>query len=606
MKKFSVLLGLISKYKAKAMLNVLLNVISVFFSIFSVLSIIPFLRIMFGHTQPIKNISEFQFTQKSMEEHLYYFLSNILENHGASTALMLVGGVMIFMTFLKTSFRYLSLYYLAPIQDGVVRDIRNRIFSKTLDLPLSYYSDERKGDLMARMTNDLIEIRTSVVSMLEVMFSAPISIIFYLITLFILSPELSVFVLIMMPFSAYIIGKVGKNLRRKSYAAQNKMGELLSMIEEAITGLRIINAFNAKSMIYNRFEAQNNIHYKISRSIQRRHYLAHPVSEMLGTIMMMVIMWYGATLVISGESKISSESFIAYLGLFYMIIPPAKAFTAAAYNIRKGLASVERINFILEADEKILDKPDAKPVDEFHSEVEYRNVSFKYVNDYVLKNINLSVKKGETIALVGQSGSGKSTLVDLLPRFYDIEEGQILVDNQEVKDLKKNDLRGLLGIVNQHPILFNDSIFNNIAFGLEKATEEQVIEAAKIANAHEFIVNTPDGYHSNIGDGGCKLSGGQRQRISIARAILKNPPILILDEATSALDTESERLVQDALTKLMKNRTSIVIAHRLSTIHKADCIYVMQDGKVVEQGKHDELLENNRVYKKLVELQKFA
>lgn len=606
MKKFAVILKLISKYKTKALLNVLLNIISVFFSIFSVLSIIPFLKIMFGHTSPVEDVGQFEFTQDSLEEHLYYYLTHILENYGESTALLIVGGIMILFTFFKTGFRYLSLYYLAPIQDGVVRDMRNNIFTKILNLPLSYYSDERKGDLMARMTNDLLEIRQSVVSTLEVMFSAPISILFYLITLFMLSSQLTIFVLIMMPFSAYLIGKIGKNLRRKSYAAQNKMGELLSIIEEAITGLRIVKAFNAKSTVFNRFNDQNNQHFNISKSIQRRHYLAHPVSELLGTIMMMVIMWYGANLVISGKSTISSEGFIAYLGLFYMIIPPSKAFTTAAYNIRKGLASVQRISFILNAEEKIVDKKNAKSISTFNTSVEYRNVTFSYVDDNVLKDICINIKKGQTVALVGQSGSGKSTLVDLLPRFYDIEKGTIEIDGNNIKDLKHKDLRNLLGIVNQSPILFNDTIFNNIAFGAKNATEKDVIEAAKIANAHDFILNTPKGYQTNIGDGGNKLSGGQRQRISIARAILKNPPIMILDEATSALDTESERLVQDALTKLMENRTSIVIAHRLSTIHNADKIFVMQDGRIVEEGVHNQLLANNGVYRKLVELQKFA
>ncbi len=494
---------------------------------------------------------------------------------------------------------------MAALRNGVVMDIRNRIFKKVLRLHIGFFSEEKKGDIISRMTSDVQEFEWSAMSSIEMVFRDPIMIIIFLSSLFILSPMLTLFILVLLPISGVIIGRVGKSLRKSSKEFRERMGNLIAMMEETIGGLRIIKAFIAEKKVGTRFEEENHKYTRLANKIFRREYLASPMSEFLGVLTLLVVLYYGATLVLGGESEMQPQVFIGYIAVFSQIINPSKAVTTAYYRIQKGMAAIDRINDVLSAKEVIKDSKIASAKSSFNSLIEFKNVSFKYAETDVLKDINLRVKKGQSIALVGQSGSGKSTLVDLIPRFYDIERGEILIDEENIKNIKIKDLRSLMGNVNQESILFNDTIFNNIAFGVESTTEEEVIAAAKVANAHEFILETENGYQTNIGDRGSKLSGGQRQRLSIARAVLKNPPVLILDEATSALDTESERLVQDALTNLMKNRTSIVIAHRLSTIKHADEICVLHEGEIVERGNHDELINKNGVYKKLHDLQMF-
>jgi len=494
---------------------------------------------------------------------------------------------------------------MAPIRNGVIRNIRNKIYTKILNLPLSYFSNEKKGDIISRMTSDVVEVEWSIMGSLEMMFRDPINIIIFLIGMFIMSPSLTLFVLIILPVGGYIIGRIGKSLRKISMHGQNKMGELLSIIEETLSGLRVIKAFNAERKINNKFKDNNHTYYQIMNKMVRRRYLASPLSEFMGAVVVITVMWYGGHLVLSDQESLSPQVLISYLIIFSQILTPAKAFSTAYYNVQKGLASIDRINQILDADIIIKEKPDAKEINSFNTEIEYNNVSFRYKENYVLQDINLKLEKGKTIALVGQSGSGKSTFVDLLPRFYDIQKGEIIIDGLPISDLKISDLRNLMGNVNQESILFNDTFFNNISFGVDNTSYEEVVAAATVANAHDFIMASENQYNTNIGDRGSKMSGGQRQRISIARAVLKNPPILILDEATSALDTESERLVQDALENLMKNRTSIVIAHRLSTVKNADEICVFHEGRIVERGKHSELISKNGAYKKLHDLQMY-
>ena len=499
---------------------------------------------------------------------------------------------------------YLAFFHMIPIRTGVVRDIRNQINNKITQLPLGFFSEERKGDIIARISGDVNEIENSIMSSLDMLFKNPILIFIYLTGMILISWQLTVFVLVLLPLAGYIMGQVGKKLKRKSLLGQQQWGDLMSQIEETLSGLRIIKAFNAESKIRNRFEKSNDIFRRTTMKIYRRQQMAHPMSEFLGTATIVIVLWYGGTLILANNSPIDAPTFIYYLVIFYSIINPAKDLSKSVYAIQKGLASMERVDKILKAESDINDPIDPKPIS-LQKQIEYKNVWFKYQNDWVLKNVNLTIPKGKTVALVGQSGSGKSTLVDLLPRFYDVNEGSIAIDGTDIRESTLYDLRGLMGNVNQEAILFNDSFFNNISFGVKNATLEQVKEAARIANAHEFIMASEQGYETNIGDRGGKLSGGQRQRISIARAILKNPPILILDEATSALDTESERLVQEALENLMKNRTTIVIAHRLSTIRNADEICVMHGGEIVERGTHDALLVLDGFYKKLCDMQQF-
>ncbi len=528
----------------------------------------------------------------------------MIDKEGGSFTLIILGVFLVVMTLLKVLAMYMAFYTMIPIRTGVVRDVRNRINKKITELPLGFFSEERKGDIIARVSGDVNEIETSIMSSLDMLFKNPILIVIYLAAMLIISWQLTLFVFILLPVAGYVMGKVGKTLKRKSLLGQSQWGALMSQIEETLSGLRIIKAFNAEKKIQKRFEESNETFRRTTNRIYRRQQLAHPMSEFLGTATIVIILWYGGTLILSNNSPIDASTFIYYLVIFYSIINPAKDLSKATYAIQKGLASVERVDKILMAESNIHSPANPKPI-ALNEAINYKDVWFRYQQEWVLKGISLRIDKGKTVALVGQSGSGKSTLVDLLPRFYDVEKGSIMIDGTDIRDASLYDLRGLMGNVNQEAILFNDTFFNNIAFGVESATPEEVEEAARIANAHEFIMASEEGYHTNIGDRGGKLSGGQRQRISIARAILKNPPILILDEATSALDTESERLVQEALENLMRNRTTIVIAHRLSTIRNADEICVMHEGEIVERGKHDELLAIDGYYKRLCDMQKF-
>jgi len=587
-------------------LNILLNLFSAVFTVSSIAIAIPFLGILFQNEPEIRTVGEFEYSLDSVMEHFNYYVSNMISTQGPIHALIFLSILIMTMSFFKNFFHYLAMYFLAPIRNGVVRDIRDQIYDKVMILPLSYFSETRKGDIISRMTGDVQEIETSVISSLEMLFRDPIQVAIYLFGLFYMSTSLTLFVLVLLPVSGFIIGRLGRTLKQISLKGQKKMGSLLSMIEETLGGLRIIKAFNAEDKMRLKFQSMNSLYTRIMISIQRRRALASPLSEFLGTAVMIIIMVYGASLILAETSELSSEVFIAYLMLFYMIIAPSKSFSGAMYNIQKGLASVDRVQDVMDATNNIKDKPGAMPIRYFSGSIEYKNVFFSYDHFDVLKDINLVIEKGNTIALVGQSGSGKSTMADLLPRFYDVQQGDILIDGVSIQEYRIRDLRALMGNVNQDPILFNDSFYNNIAFGVENTTEQDVIDAAKVANAHDFISASKHGYYTKIGDRGSKLSGGQRQRISIARAVLKNPPIMILDEATSALDTESERLVQDALFKLMKNRTSLVIAHRLSTIQFADEICVLHEGRIVERGKHGALLKLNGYYRKLHDMQLFS
>jgi subfamily B ATP-binding cassette protein MsbA len=603
MKKFTGLLKYLYPYKWYVVLNVVSNVLAAIFSLFSLAMLIPFLQLLFGTVPLVEVKPEFVMSAKGLAQYLNYYLSEIIKNHDRASALLFVIVLVLIASFLKNLFTYLSLYYLAPIRTGVLQDMRNQLYRKVVDLPLGYFSEEKKGDIISKMTNDVNEIEISIIRSLEMFFRDPIIIIIHLIGLIYISPQLTLFVLLILPLTGGVIGRVGKNLRKTSFKGQTKMGIILTMIEETIGGLRVIKAFNAERKVISRFESMNSFYSLLMKKMWRRRDLASPLSEFLGTIVVVLVLWYGGNLIFAGKGNLGPEALIAYIGIFYMIINPAKSFSSAYYNVLKGLASADRIDSILNAENPIKVSAGARKIESFDHEIEYRNVSFKYQDDWVLKNINLTIKKGMTVALVGQSGSGKSTMVDLLPRFWDVTEGEILIDGINIKEYDITSLRNLMGNVNQDPILFNDTFYNNIAFGVEGAKLEDVVNAAKIANAHDFIVASPNGYHTNVGDRGSKLSGGQRQRVSIARAILKNPPIMILDEATSSLDTESERLVQDAIDNLMKHRTSVVIAHRLSTIRKADLICVLHDGEIVERGKHEELLELNGYYARLHSMQ---
>jgi subfamily B ATP-binding cassette protein MsbA len=599
-------------YKKLIGLNILFNIFGALFGAFSILSMIPVLNILldrqaegYVHRDVDVSIIPWNIPADDLKNNFYAYIAEMAQTHGEQRTLIIIGIGLIIMTLLKTGFTFLASFTMVIMRNNVVRDIRNLMYNKIVALHLGFFSDEKKGDIIARSTGDVVEVEFSVMQSLDMFFKNPIIIIIMVSMMVFLSWQLTLFIFILLPIAGTIIGYIGKTLKRSSMKAQNKMGEILSTIDETIGGLRIVKGFNGEDYMKARQHLQNDEYRKIANSIMTRHASASPTSEFLGTSVFVILMWYGGKLILSNDDSIRFEEFIVYLGFFFMIINPAKAFASAFYSIQKGLAAMSRIDKVLQADVAIKDKPDAIDNISLNDKISYKNVSFKYVDEYVLKDVSITIEKGKTIALVGQSGSGKSTMVDLLPRFYDIKEGEIAIDGHNVKDIKLHELRELMGIVNQDPILFNDTIYNNIAFGKKGATEEDVIAAAKIANAHEFIIQTPDGYNTNIGDRGSKLSGGQRQRISIARAILKNPPILILDEATSALDTESERLVQDALTKLMANRTSVVIAHRLSTIVHADNIIVLREGKVVEQGKHEELMKLNGEYFKFHQLQNF-
>lgn len=607
MKNLLRILSYVNKYSGLALLNLLFNVLTVFFSLFSVVLIIPFLQLLFNKIPKVVDRPELHLNATSLIEYMKYLLSSEILQSGPMIALIKFCIAIAIIFFFKNLFRFLAVYFLAPIRSGAVRDIRNELYAKILSLPLSYYSKERKGDIISRLTDDVKEVEISIISFIEVTVREPLNIIIYLAALLMLSPQLTAFVFIMLLITGVIIGRVGKSLKKQSIEAQSVNGRLLSIADETLSGLRIIHAFNAEKFMREQFDKVNNEFFSLSKRINARRELSSPLTEFLAICVVCSVLYFGGTLVMF-HKNLEAETFIGFMVLFAQLIPPAKNFSSASYNIRKGLASAHRIFEVLDADVSIAEKTEPLRITEFKGEIEYKNVGFAY-NNYdnkkILESINLKIGKGKMIALVGQSGAGKTTIVDLLPRFYDVSEGEILIDGKDVRDYRLNDLRGLFGIVSQESILFNESVFNNIAFGIENATMEKVMEAAKIANAHEFIIKLENGYNTLIGDRGGKLSGGERQRLTIARAVLKNPPILILDEATSSLDSNSEKLVQDALTKLMKGRTTIVIAHRLSTIQFADEIIVMQEGKVSERGNHIGLMAKNGIYKKLVELQAF-
>ena len=606
MKKFYRVLAYLKPYWGYASLNVFFNLLTIVFSLFSMTLLVPFLNLLFGTETLVTQKPEFALNADSLIQILNYYISQIIIEDGQHKALVYICIILIVAFFLRNLTRFFAMFYMANVRIGSVKDIRNSIYRKILILPLSFYNKHRKGDIISRVTTDVQEVEYSIMNYLEMIIRDPITILVYIAFMFSVSPQLTLFVLVLLPITGFLIGQIGKSLRKSSKIGQARMAGMLSIIEETISGLRIIKAFGAINYSDTRFKDQNSLFSKLMISIYRRRDLSSPLSEFLSSVVIVIVLWFGGRLVLGDSAVIQAADFIVYIIVFSQIIPPAKTFAQGFYSIQKGIASAERIFEILDAEEVITEKKDAKAIQSFNQSIKYQDVWFAYDKESILKNINLEIGKGKLIALVGESGGGKSTLVDLLPRFYDVVDGQILIDGNDIRDYKIDDLRSLMGIVTQESILFNDTVFNNIAFGDTTATHESVIEAAKIANAHEFIMRLENGYESYIGDRGMNLSGGQRQRLSIARAVLKNPPILILDEATSSLDTESERLVQEALAKVMSSRTSVVIAHRLSTIQHADEIIVIVSGQIAERGTHEQLLAAKGVYKRLHDMQTFS
>jgi subfamily B ATP-binding cassette protein MsbA len=606
MRKFLRILAYIKPYWTYALLNLISNLMVILFSLVSFVMMIPFLNLLFGMEELVQTRPELSLSPDAILDYLNYHISNLILTKGKVNALVFICLFLFTSFFFRNLFRFLAMFFLVKVRVHAVRDIRDELYHKLLVLPLSFYNQRKKGDILSRITNDVQEVEFSIMHYLEIIIRDPVTIVAYYVTMLIMSPQLTLFVTILLPVAGYVIGIMGRKLRKSSKTGQARFAGLMAVIEESISGLRIIKAFTAIQFSNERFREMNRNYSRLMVRIFRTRDLSSPLSEFMSSVVIIIVLWFGGKLVLGNEGSISAAVFITYIVIFSQIIPPAKSFTTGYYSIQKGIASAERIFEILDAEEVIIERPDPIRIKTFSREIEYRDVSFRYATEEVLQQVRLTIPKGKTIAVVGPSGSGKTTLVDLLPRFYDPTGGQILIDGIDIRDLRIDDLRSLTGMVTQESILFNDTVYNNIVFGKEGVTREEVIEAARIANAHDFIIAMEEGYETNIGDRGTKLSGGQRQRISIARAILRNPPLLILDEATSALDSESEKLVQDALFKVMKDRTSIVIAHRLSTIKSADQILVMERGQIVEKGKHEELMQIDGLYKRLHDLQTFA